>query len=67
MRYMYGRIVYIPQDQRELYTCIPVLRGFLFPSLLEVKRSMIDLIAVRKEENPPKKPIRNNPSSRKEE
>lgn len=53
MRYMYGRVIHIPQDQRELYTCIPVLGRVLFPSLLEVERGMIDLVAVGKEEDSP--------------
>jgi hypothetical protein len=53
MMSVYGGIRFIPQHQCELYASIPVLRRFIFKSLLQVERGVIDIVAIRKEKNSP--------------
>lgn len=48
-----GWVVDIRQNQGELYTSVPILGGFVLPSVLQVKRRMLDMITVREEENAP--------------
>jgi hypothetical protein len=47
------RIFHVRQDERKLYTGVPVFRRFTFPRMLQIKRSVLGVVSVGKEENPP--------------
>lgn len=53
MRDVDGRIIHVPQDQRELNARVPVFRRLILPSMVQVKRGIIDVVSIREEEDPP--------------
>lgn len=47
------RIFHVRQDERKLYTGVPVFRRFTLPRMLQIKRSVLGMVSVGKEENAP--------------
>lgn len=62
MRNVDRGIIHVPQYQRELNTRVPVFRGLILPSMVQVERSIIDVVSIREEENPPIMLSENYPS-----